>query len=176
MIQINKKGVKNKNMKINKKNLILLLIVVLVIIIMIFFVVMNRKGKDTNENVVENNDTNFTDQEGETQFYEELEDGTKVNTSEKLKETKILNGLEIKNIQLTNKNNQSMLLAEIENKTGKETQEILINVIFSDKEGNQIGKIGGMIAPLKDGEKTKLSSSSMKDYSNAYNFEIKIKE
>ena len=172
MIKINKKGVKNKNMKINKKNLILLLIVVLVI----FFVVMNRKGKDTNENVVENNDTNFTDQEGETQFYEELEDGTKVNTSEKLKETKILNGLEIKNIQLTNKNNQSMLLAEIENKTGKETQEILINVIFSDKEGNQIGKIGGMIAPLKDGEKTKLSSSSMKDYSNAYNFEIKIKE
>ena len=152
-------------MKTSKKNLILLLIVVvLVIIIMIFFVVMNRKGKDTNENVVENNDTNFTDQEG------------KVNTSEKLKETKILNGLEIKNIQLTNKNNQSMLLAEIENKTGKETQEILINVIFSDKEGNQIGKIGGMIAPLKDGEKTKLSSSSMKDYSNAYNFEIKIKE
>ena len=165
MIKINKKGVKNKNMKTSKKNLILLLIVVvLVIIIMIFFVVMNRKGKDTNENVVENNDTNFTDQEGETQFYEELE------------ETKILNGLEIKNIQLTNKNNQSMLLAEIENKTGKETQEILINVIFSDKEGNQIGKIGGMIAPLKDGEKTKLSSSSMKDYSNAYNFEIKIKE
>ena len=103
-------------MKTSKKNLILLLIVVvLVIIIMIFFVVMNRKGKDTNENVVENNDTNFTDQEGETQFYEELEDGTKVNTSEKLKETKILNGLEIKNIQLTNKNNQSMLLAEIEN-------------------------------------------------------------
>ena len=69
-----------------------------------------------------------------------------------------------------------MLLAEVENKTGKETQETLINVIFSDKEGNQIGKIGGIIGPIKDGEKIKLNINSMKDYSNAYNFEIKIKE
>mgnify|MGYP001032292284 CR=1 FL=1 len=94
MIKIDKKGVENKNMKTSKKNLILLLIVILVIIIMIFFVVMSRKGKNTNENVVGNNETNVIDQEGKMQFYEELEDGTKINTSEKLKETKTLNGLE----------------------------------------------------------------------------------
>lgn len=157
-------------MKKNEKKRILILAILLVIALIIFFIMTRRKENNTNEN----DTTNVT--ENQQQFYEELEDGTKLNTSTKLKEAKNVEGLEIRNIQLTNKDNQTILLAEVENKSRQEDKETLIDVTILDKESNEIGTIGGMIAPLKKGEKTQLNISAMIDYANAYDFQVKIRE
>ena len=155
-------------MKTKKKKWILVLLIMLVIAGIIFFMMKGKQEKEFKQN----RESNITQRE-EEKNYEELEDGIKLNTSPALRETKIVNGLEIRNIQISSKNNQSVLLAEIENKMGKETKETLIDVIVLDKQGKEIGKMSGMIAPLKQGEKMQLNISSMHDYTDAYDFEIR---
>lgn len=156
-------------MKTNEKKWILILAVILVIAIIVFFVMRLGKGKNTEQNGATNGAGNTE------QFYEELDDGTKLNVSTKLNQTKTVNGLEIGNIQLTNKDNQTVLLAEVENKSGKAIEETLIDVTLIDKDGNELGTIGGMIAPLKEGGKTQLNISAMQDYAEAYDFQVTVR-
>lgn len=154
-------------MKVNEKKWILILTAILVIALVIFFAIRIGKGKNPNVG------TNVG--EKEEQYYEELEDGTKLNTSTKLNATKNVNGLEVRDIQLTNKDNQTVLLAEVENKSGKAIEETIIDITIIDKDGKELGTIGGMIAPLKEGEKTQLNISAMQDYVEAYDFQITVK-
>lgn len=153
-------------MKANEKKLIIILVIIIAIALIIFFVRKGKKDEIPNQSMGQNT---------QQQFYQELEDGTKLNKSTKLNETKTVNGLEIGNIQLTNKENQTVLLAEIENKSGKDIKETTIDITLLDQEGNQLGTIGGMIAPLKVGEKTQLNISAMRDYSNSYDFKVTVK-
>ena len=53
-------------------------------------------------------------------YVEVLNDGTKLNKSNKLSETKKLDGMEITAIQLTNRNGVSRILATVTNKTNEE--------------------------------------------------------
>ena len=51
------------------------------------------------------------------EYVEVLDDGTKVNTSEKLSETKTYNGLEFTNIKFTNASSATNLSADVKNTT-----------------------------------------------------------
>ena len=157
-------------MKTNEKKWIIILAVILVIAIIVFLVLRIGKGKNDNQK------SGTSGAGNPEQYYEELEDGTKLNISTKLNQTKTVDGLEIGKIQLTNKDNQTVLLAEVENKSGKVTEETLIDVTIIDKDGKELGTIGGMIAPLKEGEKTQLNISAMQDYTDAYDFKFTIKK
>lgn len=156
-------------MKSSEKKLIIILLVILVIVAIIFFIA--RRGKNGEENTVQNTQNNTVVEE----FVQVLEDGTKLNTSTKLSETKKVNGLEIGNIQLTNSNGQTVLLADVTNNSGAATDLTLLDIILLDKAGNELGKVGGIISPLEVGGKTQLNASMMMDYSNAYDFKIIIK-
>ncbi len=151
-----------------KKGLIILILVAIIIIAIIFFV---TRGKKENKNT--NNTTNNVPAE---EFVQVLEDGTKLNTSTKLNQMKKFNGLEFGNIQFTNKDGQSVLLADVKNTSGKSTELQLVDIILIDKDGKEIVKVSGIIAPLQDGESTQFNTSTTLDYSNAYDFEIKAKE
>ena len=147
-------------MKKKEKRMILILLVVLVIAIVMF--VASKKGnkENTEENkVVE-------------EFVQVLEDGTRLNTSTKLKEMKKFEGLEFGNIQLTNSNGQSVLLADVKNTTSAETGLMLVNVTLYDKNGNELGTVGGIISPLKPGESKQFNTSMTIDYANAYDFKV----
>ena len=142
--------------------MILILLVVLVIAVVIFVVSKNKKGnkENTEENkVVE-------------EFVQVLEDGTRLNTSTKLNEMKKFEGLEFGNIQLTNSNGQSVLLADVKNTTQAETGLMLVNVTLIDKNGNELGTVGGIISPLKPGESKQFNTSMTIDYANAYDFKV----
>ena len=149
-------------MKKKEKRMILILLVVLVIAVVIFVVSKNKKGnkENTEENkVVE-------------EFVQVLEDGTRLNTSTKLNEMKKFEGLEFGNIQLTNSNGQSVLLADVKNTTQAETGLMLVDVTLYDKNGNELGTVGGIISPLKPGESKQFNTSMTIDYANAYDFKI----
>ena len=154
--------------KNEKKGITILVIVAIIIIGIIFFATRGKK-----EEVVENTTENNAPVE---EFVQVLEDGTKLNTSTKLNETKKVNGLEFGNIQLTMQNGQSVLLADVKNTGSKATELTLVDVTLLDKEGNTIVKVGGIIAPLEAGASTQFNTSMTLDYANAYDFKVEIKK
>ena len=160
-------------MKKKEKRMLLILLVILVIAIVIFVVNKNLK-KENNSNGNENT----TQQENtETEeFVQVLEDGTKLNTSKKLNERKEVNGLTFENVQFTEQNGKSVLLADVTNNSGKAIDVTLVDVILLDKNGQEIVKLGGIISPLKPGEKTQFNTSMTLDYANAYDFKIVVKK
>lgn len=153
-------------MKKNEKIFILGLVIITIIVAIVFIASRSAKKKESNQ-PEENQVTE--------EYVKVLEDGTKLNTSTKLNETKNVNGLQIGNIQLTNQNEQSVLLAEVTNNSGKDTDVMLIDIILLDKNGDEIVTVGGIIAPMKQGEKTQLNTSMTLDYANAYDFKVVVK-
>ena len=155
-------------MKEKEKRGLLILIIIAIAIITTLAIITNRKGKEVNNDATEENKV-------VEEFVQVLEDGTKLNTSTKLSETKIVDGLKIGNIQLTMQNGQSVLLADAENDTGKDIEIMLLDIILLDKNGNELTTIAGIIGNLKAGEKQQLNSSVTSDYANAYDFRVVIK-
>lgn len=156
-------------MKKKETQMIFILIIISILIIGVIWII--TKGGKKEEAVSTNLEQNIVTEE----FVQELEDGTKLNTSSTLKKEKQFQGLKITNIQLTNQNNKTELIADIENSTGKDTQAMLIYIILYDKEGNEITTLGGRISPIKAGKTMQFSTSAMIDYANACDFEFKLK-
>ena len=166
-------------MKKNEKILILTLIIIL-LIICVLVVRRNKKTVDYNDisDVVLDEDyfqpeTDIEEIKAEKPKYlTVLEDGVKLNTSTTLNSNKTVDGLEFSNIQLTYRNGQSVLLAEVKNTGTTATKITLVDVIILDENGGEVGKIGGIIGPLEPGGSTQFNSSTTVDFSNAYDFKI----
>lgn len=147
-------------MKKKEKKMILILIIVSILIIGIIWLVTRPKKEEIVENeVVE-------------EFVQVLDDGTKLNTSSKLQEEKTINGLKIGNIQLTEKNGQLVLLADVTNPTEKDSEIFLIDIILYDKTGKEIATVPGIVSPIKAGGKTQLNAGITEKYANAYDFKV----
>ena len=157
-------------MKYKDKKFNLILIVILIIILIISFFI-NKIGKDKNEIQEQTQNT-----ESGEEFVYELEDGTKLNISEKFNETKNIDGIEISNIQFTYKDGQTVLLANVTNNTGKAVDMTLVDIKLLDEQENEIITVGGIISPMQVGETTQLNASMTMDYANAYDFEITLKK
>ena len=149
-------------MKKKKKKMLLILILVAIVIIAIVYAV-TRPNEKENPNV-----QNTVKEE----FVQQQQDGTKVNVSNKLKEEKEIDGLKIGNIQLTEKNGQSVLLATVTNSSSRNTEAFLVDIILYDKTGNQIAKIPGVVSGTKAGQSVELRVGITEDYANAYDFKI----
>ena len=154
-------------MKAKEKRMIAVLLVVLVIAIIIFVATKNKKADNGTNTETENKPVE--------EFVQVLEDGTKLNTSTKFNQSKDVNGFKFENIQFTEQNGQSVLLANVTNNTGKATDYTLVDVILLDKNGQEIVTLGGIISPLQPGEKTQFNMSTTLDYANSYDFKIVIK-
>ncbi len=152
-------------MKTKEKVVIIGLLILTSILIGIFLI----RSKDNKQN---NEQPNAQENKLEENYSQVLEDGTKLNTSSKLKETKKIDSLEISDIQLTNKNEQSVLLANVTNKGNKKTQAILLDIILYNKAGEEIATIPGVISPLEPGKTTQLNTVVQEDYTNVYDFKV----
>ena len=147
-------------MKKKEKKMILILVIVSILIIGVIWLVTRPKKEEIVENeVVE-------------EFVQVLDDGTKLNTSSKLQEEKTINGLKIGNIQLTEKNGQLVLLADVTNPTEKDSEIFLIDIILYDKTGKEIATVPGIVSPIKAGGKTQLNAGITEKYANAYDFKV----
>ena len=123
------------------------------------------------KNAAKNNNEEGPQQPKE-EFVQVLEDGTKLNISNKLKEEKTIKGLKIGNIQLTEQNGQSVLLADVRNEGTQDVEMFLINIILVDKEGKEIATIPGIVSPVKAGATVQLNAGITEDYANAYDFKV----
>lgn len=148
-------------------------IVVLLLLLLIVVIVKVRMGKGGENNDV-NNHLPVEDKVKE-EFVEVLEDGTKLNKSEQLSRAKTVGALEFNNIQLTNQNGQTLLLADVKNTGEAATNMQLVDVIILDKNGGQLGTVVGVVAPLEAGQSMQFNTSMTMDYANAYDFQIVAK-
>lgn len=108
----------------------------------------------------------------EIQYFEMMNNGTKVNISEKLLETKKIDGLEITNIELTELGNITQLKGTITNTSNKEKEESVINAVLLNQKGNEMATMGIYVKALKPGESTELNASATLNYVNAYNIKF----
>lgn len=141
----------------------LIVIGVAVLITVVIFMVTRERGKEGNQDIAENNTV-------KEEFINVLEDGTRLNTSTKLHETKTLDGLEISGFQLTEQDNVTVLLGTITNTSNSTRGGFDVTITILDKAGNTLGEIPSYIRSLAPGESTQLNTGITGDYANAYNF------
>ena len=141
-----------------KRNLIILGIISIVIII----ILVNVRDKSNEK----------SKQQNEEPYVQVLEDGTKLNTSNKLNTDRQLDQFQISNIQLTNQNGQTVLLANITNTSQTATEVTPVDIIILDQNGETLTSIIGVISPLKPGQSTQLNTGITSDYANAYDIQI----
>ena len=116
-----------------------------------------------------------TSSETMQKYVEVLTDGTKLNTSTKLNETKKLDGLEISQMQLTYKNGSSVILATVTNMTNQNTSLTPIILTLYNDKNEVIEKVNGLISPMKPGESVQLNMGTSSDYASAYDYKIEKK-
>lgn len=153
----------------DEKRWIILLVAVLVIAIAL--IIGLAKSKNVKKGEQKENTTNV-EQVQNQEYVEVLEDGTKVNTSDKLKEDKEFNGLKISNISIEENGNETVLKANVTNISSKSQGDYGIYLVIKDNEGNEIKKIAGYINYIEPNEETKLKIKTSYDFANAYDFEV----
>lgn len=159
----------------DRKKIILIVVgIIILVIIAVGIVKLTQKDEpeDTNTTGVINEMENVETFE---EYVSELDDGTRLNSSEKMKETKKYKNLEISNVQLTEKNGSSVILADITNKgdTKQEVEEVNISIL--DKEGKEITKLGGVIGEIEPGGTIKLNVAVSANIINANDIIIEEK-
>ena len=148
-------------MKKNEKIMIGVLVAITVIVLII---ALNRENKKEKQEGTEN--------VAQEEFVNVLEDGTRLNKSDKLHEKKKFDGMEITDFQLTEKENVTLLLGTITNTSNEKKGGYPVNIKVVDKQGNEIITVAAFFGELEPGQSTQLSTSATFDYANAYDFSI----
>ena len=121
----------------------------------------------------ENNNVGGTTENVEQGEFTKVEaDGTIVNTSEKLKQTKENLGFSITNINFVKRGNETILTARVTNNTGAEQGSFFGKIVLLDKSGKEIGRIPVMISETQSGEAIDIETSITESYANAYDFRL----
>ena len=155
-------------MNSNEKRWIVLLVTVVVIAVVLIVVLIGNKGRKEQIDQGAGQEIEVN----EEKYTEELADGTKINTSEEFNSTKKYGNLEISNIQYTEKDGMSVLLADVKN-TGNTKHEVeVVKITIIGENGETITEIKPIIGEIEAGETIKLNASITADVTNAKDFKI----
>ncbi len=165
-------------MKKSEKRMILILVIIAVIAIAVFVIVRREDASGMQQNA--GGQTSQSGQMGEankdSDLVEKLKDGTKLNISDKLSETKTFGNYEVSNIQLTEKNGESLILADVKNIGSTKMEMKFADIKLVDKEGNEITTLQAVIGEVEPGATVQLQVSATTDFSDAYDFSIVVNE
>lgn len=155
--------------KVRKIIIMGVIIIILCIVWANIFLKKENKNTKIDENKIEVYDSSIAD------YVKKIDDGTKINISPKLNQDTKIEGLDIKNIQLTCKNGITTLLADVFNNANKDSEIKHINIKLLDEENKEIRTVRGYIPALKIGETTKLNVSMSSNLITAYDIEFSEK-
>ena len=154
----------------------LMIIVVIIVVGVIAVTKISGKIRNTKETGKENI---VTIQQQESQVEEKyvkiLEDGSKLNISEKLKTEKKLENIVIKDIQLMYKDGVTNILANVENTGSTKLEATKLEITLLDDKGETVYKMQGLIEETEAGATSKLNSSITADFANVYDFVVSKK-
>ena len=155
-------------MNSNEKRWIVLLVLVVIIAIILGIVIV--KGRENNN--VQQGETTSGTLENEEKYVIELEDRTKLNTSEALKSEKTYKNLSITNIQYTEKEGISILSADVTNKGETIHESEIVKITILGENDETIAEINSIIGKINPGETIRLNASILEDVLNAKDFKI----
>ncbi len=153
-------------MKKGEIRMIGIIIIIGIVIIVGMLVMIGKKHKGEEKNVEENN--------MEEKYVSILEDGTKLNISEKMKQVRKIEGIEIRDIQLTNQDGVTVILGTVTNTTNSDKGITPVKITLYNDKGNKIEEIEGIIPSVKAGESEQMNIGTSVDYSNAYDLKIEV--
>ncbi len=162
-------------MNSNEKRWIVLLIAVLVIAIVLIVVLVNGRAKNKEQMPENNVDTNQEVQNVE-QYVTQLDDGTKLNNSELFNSVKTYKDLEISNIQFTEKNGLSVLLADVKNNATTTHEEEVVKIVLLGENDETIATLRVLIGKIEPGETSQINTTASADYANAKDFKVEASE
>lgn len=149
----------------NNKNKKVIIIVGVIILVLAIFMIYKGSSKKQNEDNI--NNPNKT-----KEIVKTLENGQKVNKSEKMKETKKLGNIEISNIILNFQNNESQLTAKVKNVGNIAEGDYFIKITMIDKNGASIGEVKGYVDKIEAGKEKNISIKVSADLVDAYDVKI----
>ena len=152
----------------NEKRWIVLLVAVLLIAVILIVVLVNRNKKGEEVGKVGQS----TETVKEEKYTTQLNDGTKVNTSEEFNSTKMYGELEISNIQYTEQNGKTVLLADVTNKGNTTHENEIVKITIVGENGEEITTTKPVIGKMEPGETVKINATITADVSNAKDFKI----
>ena len=158
-------------MNSNEKRWIVLLVAVIIIAVVLIVALVINNGKNDNQNQIGQPATEEQTQNVE-QYVTQVEDGTKINTSEEFKTSRTYNNVEISNIQFTSKDNMSVLLADVKNIGSTDHAREVVKITLLDENGKAVTDFNAVIADLKPGESAKINASVSADVANVKDFKV----
>ena len=152
----------------NEKRWIILLVAVVAIAIVLIIGLNSNKG----ENSGETGQAQSEEEVNEEMYVAELSDGTKLNTSEEFNNAKTYGNLTISNIQYTERNGQTVLLADVTNNGSTRHEIEIVKITILGENNEVITEIKPVIDNIEPGETIKLNASISADVANAKDFRI----
>lgn len=149
------------------KWIVILGIVIVIVLIITWVLVMENKKEETIENL--NTQNTIANEEN---YVKELNDGTKINTSKALNNIKKYKNLEISNIQFTESNGMTVLLANVKNNGTTRHEAEIVKIEILDRNGNVITDGKPVIGNIEPGETIQLNASITGNVANAKDFRI----
>lgn len=150
-----------------KKWMILLGAVIVIVLIVILALIFGDKEEETLQN--QNSQSPIANEE---EYIKELDDGTKINTSQELNNTKKYKNLEITNIQYTEKDGMTVLLADVKNNGATKHNAEIVKIDILDKNGNVITTGKPVIGDIEPGETIKLNANITGNVVDAKDFRV----
>ena len=151
----------------DNKNIFIIVLIAIVLVVGIVVIVNKNKGSTQGK---------ITDKKANEEILSQtMQDGTKLNTSNKLSETKKIGNIEISKAQLTNKNGKTTLLADVKNIGSATIQTMELEVTLVDSNGKEIQKLNGMLGTIKPNGTAQLNISTSSYYENVYDYTVRIK-
>ena len=137
------------------------IIVVLIIVLAIVF-----SGRGNNETVQGEREEN------EEIYVTELEDGTKLNTSEDFNNEKRYGNLVISNMQYTEQNGMTVMLADVTNEGSTVHEPEIVTITIYGENNEVITELHPAIGKIEPGETIKINATSTADVANARDYKI----
>lgn len=112
---------------------------------------------------------------GKEKYVTHTEDGTRVNTSEKIKEAKRIKGatdLEVEGLEISTKERNTVIEATVKNKTNEKQGDFLAKLSVKDEDGREIIEVGVYVNEIEAQGETKIVTTTSTDFANAYSYEI----
>ena len=130
--------------KIDKKRILSLLLILLILIVLSVFLYSNINKKEKNNN--DDNGGNVT--ESQDNYTKILEDTTKVNISEKIKEEKKISNLVISDIKIEEVDNVSKFTANVKNNGNYEIKDLILSIKLVNSKNEEITTISGYVGNI----------------------------
>lgn len=112
----------------------------------------------------------------ESSYITEYADGTKINTSPKMRETKKIDGLEVTVLQFTEQEGMLTILGTVSNNTQETKGGYLVNIVLQKQDGTELETLQGYINSVEPGENVELNISKTSNAINAYKYKIEKAE